>query len=67
MGHSHSHGAEKTKVALISLLASGGLAAIKFLAAVFSGSLGLLSEAFHSLLDFGATALTLMACVRQTC
>jgi cation diffusion facilitator family transporter len=61
MGHSHSHGAEKTKVALISLLASGGLAAIKFLAAVFSGSLGLLSEAFHSLLDFGATALTLMA------
>ena len=34
------------------LLASGGLAAAKFAAAMVSGSLGLLSEAFHSLMDF---------------
>ncbi len=52
---------EKQRVALFSLLASGGLAVAKFAAAVVSGSLGLLSEAFHSLMDFGATALTLFA------
>jgi cation diffusion facilitator family transporter len=56
-----SPGQEKQRVALWSLLASGGLAAVKFAAALVSGSLGLLSEAFHSLLDFGATALTLLA------
>ena len=50
---------DKQRVALISLLASAGLAAIKFTAALLSGSLALLSEAFHSLLDCGATALTL--------
>ena len=55
------HGAEKLRVALFSLLASGGLAAAKFAAAIASGSLGLLSEAFHSLMDFFATALTLIA------
>jgi cation diffusion facilitator family transporter len=52
---------EKQTVALYSLLASGGLAIVKFAAALVSGSLGLLSEAFHSLMDFGATAMTLMA------
>ncbi len=59
MNHNHSH--EKQRVALLSLLASGGLAIAKFAAALLSGSLGLLSEAFHSLMDFGATALTLIA------
>ena len=55
------HTSEKQRVALFSLLASGGLAIAKFAAALASGSLGLLSEAFHSLMDFGATALTLVA------
>jgi cation diffusion facilitator family transporter len=59
MSGSHAH--EKQQVALLSLLASGGLAIAKFAAAIASGSLGLLSEAFHSLMDFGATALTLVA------
>lgn len=52
---------EKSRVAAWSLLASFLLAAAKFGAAVFSGSLGLLSEAFHSLLDFAATGVTLFA------
>jgi cation diffusion facilitator family transporter len=56
-----NHGPEKQRVALLSLLASGGLAMAKFAAAIASGSLGLLSEAFHSLMDFVATALTLFA------
>ncbi len=56
-----NHGPEKQRVALFSLLASGGLALAKFAAAIASGSLGLLSEAFHSLMDFVATALTLLA------
>jgi cation diffusion facilitator family transporter len=55
------HSSEKQRVALFSLLASGGLAVLKIAAALLSGSLGLLSEAFHSLMDFGATALTLVA------
>lgn len=44
-----------------SLLASFVLATAKFVAAILSGSLGLLSEAFHSLLDFAATGVTLFA------
>jgi cation diffusion facilitator family transporter len=55
------HSSEKQRVALLSLLASGVLAIAKFVAALVSGSLGLLSEAFHSLMDFVATALTLVA------
>ena len=54
-------GAEKQKVALLSLFASFGLASVKFVAALASGSLGMLSEAFHSMLDCGATGLTLFA------
>jgi cation diffusion facilitator family transporter len=61
MEHQLNHTSEKQRVALLSLLASGGLAIAKFAAALVSGSLGLLSEAFHSLMDFGATALTLIA------
>lgn len=53
--------AEKHRVALLSLFASFVLASVKFAAALVSGSLALLSEAFNSLLDCGATALTLFA------
>jgi divalent metal cation (Fe/Co/Zn/Cd) transporter len=52
---------EKQKVALVSLVASAVLAAAKLVAAVFTGSLGILSEAIHSLLDTGATAITFAA------
>ena len=52
---------EKQTVALFSLAASFALSVLKFGAAIVSGSLGLLSEALHSLFDFGATAVTLIA------
>lgn len=52
---------EKRKVALWSLLASGVLAASKFVVGVMTGSLGIISDAIHSLLDFGATIITYMA------
>jgi cation diffusion facilitator family transporter len=52
---------EKQNVALLSLVASAVLAAAKLVAAVFTGSLGILSEAIHSLLDTGATAITFAA------
>ena len=52
---------EKQSVALVSMGASALLAAAKFLAALFTGSLGILSEAIHSLIDFGATIVTYFA------
>jgi cation diffusion facilitator family transporter len=52
---------EKQRVALISLAASTGLAAAKLIAGLATGSLGILSEAVHSLLDVGATAITFLA------
>ena len=53
--------AEKRSVALWSILASLGLTLAKLAAGLATGSLGLLSEAAHSLLDFGATAITYWA------
>jgi cation diffusion facilitator family transporter len=52
---------EKQNVALVSMGASAVLAGSKFLAAMFTGSLGILSEAIHSLIDFGATIVTYFA------
>jgi cation diffusion facilitator family transporter len=52
---------EKQQVALVSLAASSGLAVAKFAAGMVTGSLGILSEAVHSLLDVGATAITFFA------
>ncbi|HVE76423.1 MAG TPA: cation-efflux pump [Actinomycetota bacterium] len=46
------------RVALISLLAALGLVAAKLAAGLASGSLAVLSEAAHSALDAGVTALT---------
>jgi cation diffusion facilitator family transporter len=51
----------KERAALTSILASVGLAAAKLTAALTSGSLALLSDALHSLLDVGATILTYFA------
>jgi cation diffusion facilitator family transporter len=58
--HSH-HSAEKKQVAMISVLASGGLSIFKFAAALLTGSLGMLSEAVHSLVDMIATIVTWFA------
>ena len=65
MGHGHNHEDsfeyEKQRVASLSMAASAGLSLLKFIAALLTGSLGLLSEAVHSLVDFGATAITWFA------
>jgi cation diffusion facilitator family transporter len=52
---------KKEKVALVSVLASGTLAAAKFIVGVMIGSLALISDALHSLIDLGATVITLLA------
>ena len=51
----------KEQAALSSVFASVGLAVGKFVAAFMTGSLGLLSDALHALLDVGATILTYFA------
>jgi cation diffusion facilitator family transporter len=50
--------ADKERVALTSIAASGGLTIAKAVVGVLSGSLALLSEAAHSALDFVATVMT---------
>ncbi len=52
---------EKQSVALVSMAASAVLAGSKFVAALLTGSLGILSEAIHSVIDFGATIITYFA------
>jgi cation diffusion facilitator family transporter len=51
----------KEKVALTSILASGGLTLAKGLIGFATGSLAILSEAAHSLLDLAATVMTYFA------
>jgi len=51
----------KEKVALGSIFASGGLTVAKGIVGVMTGSLAILSEAAHSLIDFGATLMTYFA------
>jgi len=51
----------KEKAALASIFASAGLTLAKLIAGLLSGSLALLSEAGHGLLDTGATTLTYFA------
>lgn len=48
----------KARVAAISIVASGSMAAIKFAVGVAIGSLALISEALHSSVDFVATVIT---------
>lgn len=52
---------EKQQVALSSVLAAIFLTVIKIVVGVFSGSLGILSEAAHSALDLGAAIVTFFA------
>jgi cation diffusion facilitator family transporter len=52
---------DKEKTALGSIAASAGLTAAKAIVGLLSGSLAILSEAAHSLLDLAATILTYVA------
>jgi cation diffusion facilitator family transporter len=52
---------EKEKVALTSIAASAGLTVAKAVVGLSTGSLAILSEAGHSLIDFGATVMTYAA------
>src|SRR5262245_19919049 len=51
----------KEKVALGSIVASGGLTIAKTIVGVLTGSLAILSEAAHSLIDVFATVMTYLA------
>lgn len=63
MGHLHSHSFSKQKnsVALSSVFASFFLTALKIIVGVLTGSLGIISEAAHSALDFVAALMTYIA------
>src|SRR6202049_845084 len=52
---------EKEKVALGSIAASAGLTVAKGVIGLLTGSLAIISEAGHSLLDFSPTVLTYFA------
>jgi len=52
---------EKERVALGSIAASAGLTVAKAIVGVLTGSLAILSEAGHSLIDLAATVLTYIA------
>src|SRR5215210_2957987 len=52
---------EKERVALGSIAASAGLTLAKGVVGALTGSLAILSEAAHSLIDFGATVMTYFA------
>jgi cation diffusion facilitator family transporter len=53
--------AEKRHVALLSMLAATAMTLLKLAAGLFSGSLGVLSDAAHSGLDLAGAALTLFS------
>jgi cation diffusion facilitator family transporter len=50
----------KSRVAVISIFASAGMAAAKFVVGIAIGSLALISEALHSSVDLVATVITWM-------
>jgi cation diffusion facilitator family transporter len=52
---------EKEQVALTSIAASAALTVAKGLVGIATGSLAILSEAGHSLIDLGATVMTFLA------
>ena len=51
-------GSTKQRVAAISMAASASMATLKFAVGIAIGSLGLISDALHSLVDFFATIIT---------
>ena len=53
-----AHGHSKTRVAAISVAASGAMAVAKFVVGIAIGSLALVSEALHSSVDVVATIIT---------
>jgi cation diffusion facilitator family transporter len=55
---SATHNTTKTSVAVISIFASAGMAAAKFVVGIAIGSLALISEALHSSVDVVATVVT---------
>lgn len=65
--HHHFHlggghvGAEKSRVALVSVVAALLLTGTKIAVGLWTGSLGVLAEALHSALDLTASAVTLWA------
>jgi len=61
ISQSEQQSKDKRGVAMSSVLASGGLTALKLVVGIMSGSMGVLSEAAHSLLDLGAASLTFYA------
>jgi len=52
---------QKEQVALTSIAASAGLTVAKAIVGLMTGSLAILSEAGHSLIDLGATIMTYLA------
>src|SRR2546426_396716 len=59
MTTTHAHASRiKTNVAAISIFASAGMAAAKFVVGIAIGSLALISEALHSSVDVIATVIT---------
>jgi cation diffusion facilitator family transporter len=52
---------QKEQVALTSIAASAGLTVAKAIVGLMTGSLAILSEAGHSLIDLGATVMTYLA------
>jgi cation diffusion facilitator family transporter len=58
MDQSHGIHPTKSRVAAISIFASAGMAAAKFVVGIAIGSLALISEALHSSVDVVATVVT---------
>src|ERR1700731_2746661 len=54
----HGIHSQKSRVAAISIFASAGMAAAKFVVGIAIGSLALISEALHSSVDLVATVVT---------
>jgi cation diffusion facilitator family transporter len=52
---------EVNRAALLSVVAAAGLTIIKVVVGIISGSLGVISEALHSLLDLAAAGITFFA------
>ena len=63
-GAQNRHDAAKDSAARWSIVASGAIAILKMTAGLLSGSLALISEGFHGIIDFGSTIVTWFA-IRQ--